>query len=121
MKKYYTNVINQDNIPAVLSSECQMSSIAVTLGHWFHQEHLDQPHVSKQSAPNSQILSLENHVEYESDDDSASTAPPTQSIFKIDTMEIPMDYTRCKLCGMPGHDSNSCRPLIMHSLCESFA
>ena len=129
MKKRYTNVVNQDNIPAVLPAECQMSSIAVTLGHWCHQKSLDQPHVSKQSTPNSQIFSLEYHVDDDSDDDSIPTVPPTQSIFKIDTMEIPMDevdhsvehcvlyvdakqrnqsYTKCKLCGMPGHDSDSC-------------
>ena len=31
MKKRYSNVVNQDNIPTVLPAECQMSSITVAL------------------------------------------------------------------------------------------
>ena len=86
MKKRYSNIVNQDNIPTVLPAECQMSSIAVTLGHWCHQECLDQPHISKSPTPSPQIFSLDEKVDEVSDDDSAPTAPPTQPIFKIDTM-----------------------------------
>ena len=67
---------------------------------------------------------------------------PDQPIFKLDQLEIPMKevdtavehcvlyvdakqknkpYLKCKNCGMPGHEADDCRPLIMHSLCAAFA
>ena len=69
MKRRYAKLVDQDNIPAKLPSECQLSSIAVTLGHWCHQERLELPHLQKQHTPGSKIYALEDDAQ-DTDDES---------------------------------------------------